>query len=150
MAKIWTEQKGDRVNGSAHAENCQTVAFFGRTYDEALQLTREARDYIAGHAGSDRAASSADVRLASSCEEMRLTARLTQVMAWLLLQRAVHEGEVSRAEAAKEENRLSGQEACLGARVIPEVELPARLEDLLTRSYNLYLRVQRLDAMLDR
>jgi len=141
--------KGARVSSYGHAENCQSVAFFGRTYDEALQLTREARDYIASHVNTDRSDLPPEVRLASSCEEMRLTARLTQVMAWLLLQRAVYEGEVTLAEAAREENRLSGQEACLGGPVIPEAELPPRLEELLDRSLNLYRRVQRLDAMLD-
>lgn len=125
------------------------VAFFGRTYHEALDLTREARDYIAGNLGKDRADESADVRLASSCEEMRLTARMTQIMAWLLLQRAIHEGEVPRSEALKAENRLSGQETCLADPVIPDVDLPPRLHDLMERSRNLYQRIQRLDAMLD-
>ena len=125
------------------------VAFFGRTYHEALSLTREARDYIAGNLGKDRGAESADARLASSCEEMRLTARMTQIMAWLLLQRAIHEGEVPRSEALKAENRLAGQETCLAEPVIPDVELPPRLNDLMMRSRALYERIQRLDAMLD-
>jgi regulator of CtrA degradation len=125
------------------------VTFFGRTYQEALELTREARDYIAGNVGKGRSEQSADVRLASSCEEMRLTARMTQIMAWLLLQRAIHEGEVPRSEALKDENRLSGQETCLADPVMPNVELPPRLNDLMARSRNLYERIQRLDAMLD-
>lgn len=125
------------------------VAFFGRTYDEALQLTKEARDYIAGRLATGRKESSPDLRLASSCEEMRLTARVTQVMAWLLVQRAVHAGEMTRAEAAEEQHRLSGQEACLADPVVPQSELPTRLVELLDRSRDLYERVQRLDAMLD-
>jgi regulator of CtrA degradation len=130
-------------------EDTSNVAFFGRTYQEALNLTREARDYIAGNLGKDRGSESADVRLASSCEEMRLTARMTQIMAWLLLQRAIHEGEVPRSEALKAENRLSGQETCLGDPPIADVELPPRLNDLMARSRALYERIQRLDAMLD-
>jgi regulator of CtrA degradation len=130
------------------AEGSGTVAFFGRTYDEALDLTREARDYIAGNIGRDRSNQSADTRLVSSCEEMRLTARMTQIMAWLLLQRAIHEGEVPRSEALKEENRLSGQDTCLGGPVIEDVNLSPRLQELMSRSRALYERVQRLDAML--
>lgn len=125
------------------------VAFFGRTYDEALQLTREARDYVAGRLLDRRGETSPDLRLASSCEEMRVTARMTQVMAWLMIQRAVHEGEITRAEAAQDEHRLAGQEACLADPVVPTETLPARLVDLLERSRELYERVQRLDAMLD-
>lgn len=127
----------------------EPIAFFDRTYEEALQLTREARDYIAGARAARAGDASPDARLAASCEEMRLTARMTQVMAWLMVQRAVHEGEVSRAEAAAEANRLSGQEACLADPVVTEQDLPERLVDLLDRSRHLYERVQRLDAMLD-
>ena len=126
-----------------------SVTFFSRTYDEALQLTREARDYIAGRGAQERAKLSPGGKLAASCEEMRLTARLTQVMAWLLTQRAVHEGEMTRAEAAEPEHRLAGQAACLADPVVPKEELPERLADLLDRSQNLYERVQRLDATLD-
>ena len=125
------------------------VAFFDRTYDEALDLTRAARDYIAGQAPSDKAQLDPDTRLAASCEEMRLTARLTQVMAWLMTQRAVHAGEITRAEAAAEDNRLGGQEACLADASVPETALPARLADLLRQSRGLYERVSRLDRMLE-
>lgn len=127
-----------------------TIAFFDRTYDEALQLAVETRDYIAAKGQGERAGMSPDLRLAASCEEMRITARITQVMAWMLVQRAVHAGEMTRDEAAEEQNRLSGAEACLSEPVVPEAELPPRLCSLLQRSRNLYERVQRLDATLDR
>lgn len=125
------------------------VAFFDRTYEEALALTQAARDYIAGQAPGDKAQLDPDTRLAASCEEMRLTARMTQVMAWLMTQRAVHAGEISRAEAAAEANRLGGHDTCLADPVVPETALPARLADLLRKSRQLYERVGRLDRMLD-
>ena len=137
------------MNRNNVVEGPDNVAFFSRTYNEALTLTMEARDYIAGKIGGSGAGFSAEVRLASACEEMRLTARLTQVMAWLLLQRAIHEEEVPRSEALKPENRLSGAETCLAEPALPDVALPPRLEDLLSRSRSLYERIQRLDAMLD-
>lgn len=126
-----------------------TIAFFDRTYDEALALTREARDYIAGPGAQARRQMSPDAVLTASCEEMRLTARMTQVMAWLLVQRAVHEGEMTRAEAAQDGHRLGGADACLADPVAGEETLPARLRDLLARSRQLYERVRRLDATLD-
>ena len=131
------------------AERGASVTFFSRTYDEALQLTREARDYIANIGAQERAKLTPGGKLAASCEEMRLTARLTQVMAWLMIQRAVHEGEITRAEAARPEHRLEGQTACLADPVVPMDELPNRLAELLEQSRKLYERVQRLDAMLD-
>ena len=71
------------------------TTFFGRTYDEALQLVTEARDYFVNNVGTDRSNGvSIAHRLTYDCETLRLSTRLTQVMAWLFMQRAVHEGEI--------------------------------------------------------
>ncbi|WP_200340129.1 DUF1465 family protein [Rhodovibrio sodomensis] len=126
-----------------------TGALIMRTYDEALALTREVRDYIASQAPADKAALDHDTQLVASCEEMRVTARITQVMAWLMLQRAVNDGEVARDAAAQPENRLGGQDTCLAEPAVDPDRLPARLGDLLTRSRALYERIQRLDMMLE-
>jgi len=89
-------------------------------------------------------------RMLSSCEAMRLTSRLTQVMAWLLMQKAVQAGEVARDAACAPEHRLAGQAACLRVAPTVPVEMPPRLHSLLARSHSLYRRVERLDALLDR
>ena len=139
-----------RTSHSDGATNIvETGALVARTYDEALALTREVRDYIAGQAPADKAALDHDTQLVASCEEMRVTARMTQVMAWLMLQRAVSDGEVERDTAAKPENRLGGQDTCLAEPAIDPEFLPDRLTDLLARSRQLYDRIQRLDLMLD-
>lgn len=121
--------------------------FFSRTYDEAYTLLVEARDYLAYREPIDRRALAVDARLSANCEAMRLTSRLTQVMAWLLLQKAVHAGEVTAGEAVKDENRLAGQTVCLNEEADRE-RLPPRLLSLLDRSYRLYRRVERLDGMV--
>jgi regulator of CtrA degradation len=127
----------------------ETGALIVRTYDEALALTREVRDYIAGQAQADKAALDPDTQLVASCEEMRVTARMTQVMAWLMLQRAVQAGEVDRDAAAEPDNRLGGQDTCLADPAIDPGCLPPRLADLLARSRSLYERIRRLDLMLE-
>jgi regulator of CtrA degradation len=81
---------------------------------------------------------------------MRLTARLTQIMAWLLLQRAINDGEVERASAAAEENRLGARSACLVHDEAALAILPPALQSLLERSHRLYVRVARLDDMIGR
>lgn len=124
------------------------AVFFNRTYDEAFDLLVEARDYLTYREPLDRQAQIAfDLRLAQNCEAFRLTSRLTQVMAWLLVQKAVHAGEISPLEAANEEHRLAGQSVCL-AHSADEIKLPPGLRSLLDRSYQLYTRVERLDAQV--
>ena len=140
-------------NGTPQSDSAsnivETGALIMRTYDEALALTREVRDYIASQAPADKAALDHDTQLVASCEEMRVTARMTQVMAWLMLQRAVNDGELDREQAAVPDNRLGGQETCLAEPAVDPAYLPARLADLLARSRRLYERIQRLDMMLE-
>ena len=126
------------------------VTYFDSTLGEAMGLAREAREYLTYQDAADRSGMTAKSRLAASCEAMRLTARLTQVVAWLLVQKAVHAGELTREQAAQPRYRLGGQEVCEAAQPIAEEPLPDRLRELMARSLQLYQRVARLDAMLDR
>ncbi|CAA6604690.1 conserved hypothetical protein [Rhodospirillaceae bacterium LM-1] len=119
--------------------------FFSRTYDEALSLVEEARNYVAYVEPRDRQRLGLAGRLGVSCESMRVTSRLTQVMAWLLMQRAVAIGEISLDEAFKPDNRLGAQEICLRDLVNYTEDLPKSLKSLMDRSLNLYIRVSRLE-----
>ena len=129
-------------------EPAHSIAFLNGTYEEALKLAQEARDYLAYQEPRDRAELAPRARLVASCESMRMTARLTQVIAWLMIQRAVQEGEVSREEAAEDKYRLDGHDVCGDTALIENQPLPPRLTELLERSLGLYERVARLDAMM--
>lgn len=126
-----------------------TVAYFDSTFDEAMSLAREARDYLAHQERTDLAKLGPLSRLSASCESMRLTARLTQVIAWLMVQKAVHAGELTREEASGERFRLGGREVCEADAPVVDEPLPERLKQLLARSHGLYERVARLDSRLD-
>ncbi|MBT6911074.1 MAG: DUF1465 family protein [Rhodospirillaceae bacterium] len=123
-------------------------AFFGRTFDEALALTREARDYLRDYGEEESRELSIDIAANFSVEIMRLTARLTNMMAWLLVQRAVHQGELTREEVREDDWRLGGAEICLADGEIDPEQLPPYLGDLLRRSERLYSRIARLDGMV--
>lgn len=125
-----------------------TTTFFHRTYDEALSLLTEARNYVAkGNAGGS-ARMSTNAQLAQCCETMRLTARLTHVMAWLLAQRAVHAGEITLEESASEKFSLGGRSVCLEESHYLDSLEDAWLGALMERSLNLYVRIARLDTMV--
>ena len=122
--------------------------FFGKTYGEAMSLLIEARDYLTHREPIDRSALVAEDRLRVCSETMRLTSRLTQVMAWLLAQRAVYEGEISQDRALEGHGALAGVEICM--RDEGTEDLPQRLASLLDRSRRLYIRVARLDELARR
>jgi regulator of CtrA degradation len=126
------------------------TAFFGKTFDEAMSLLVEARDFIAAGAGERPRDRSIEDHLRMARETMRVTARLTQVMAWLLAQKAVHAGELTPQQAASEAHRLSGHAICLDADEALCAGLPIGLQGLLKRSHALYVRVARLDDLVRR
>jgi regulator of CtrA degradation len=70
-----------------------------------------------------------------------------QLASWLLLHRAVNEGEMSLAQAQKEKIKVKFS---VGDGGDPEVlrMLPQRLRNLIDRSIELQRRVRRLDALL--
>ena len=72
-----------------------TVHLFHKTYDETLALLVTARDYMSYAVPVKQPDVEPAQRLQVSCEAMRVTARLSHVMAWLLAQKAVQAGEIT-------------------------------------------------------
>ena len=127
------------------------TAFFTKTYDEALDLLVAMRDYAAQAEPRDRADRSPAQRVRLSCASLRATARLTQIMAWLLAQKAVHAAEPGAAELLAKSEPLAELAQCMAAEGEAELEgLPGALRELLGRSHRLYVRVARLDEMVRR
>ena len=84
-------------------------------------------------------------------ESMRVTTRLMQAASWLLVQRAVHDGDMDAEDAA--ERPLSpglARKSVWAAAPKASISLPPTLQDLLGRSDNLYRRIARLDDVLFR
>jgi regulator of CtrA degradation len=127
-----------------------SVAFLSKTYDDAMALVIESRNYIAYRQALDERDLEPSIRLQISLETMRVTARLTQVMAWLLVQKAVEGGELTREQAMVEALALSGEAICLDTAAHELEGVPNGLKSLLDRSHALYLRISRLDNQIRR
>jgi regulator of CtrA degradation len=78
---------------------------------------------------------------------MRLTTRLMQLASWLLLHRAVKEGEMTLAQAHKEKSKVR-LAACEPGDVKSIALLPEKLQELIARSTKLQADVRRLDATM--
>lgn len=123
-------------------------ALFARLFDEALALAEEASDYLMGAGQTEKRRLTEPVRLAFAGETMRLTARLSQTVSWLLTQRALCKGELRLADLPADTHRLGGQRLCRGAPLALAGRLPLRLLDLLARSAALYEQICRCDRLL--
>ena len=126
------------------------LALFDKTYDETVALLEEARSFVAsGH--WDNLPRTDLLNLYSAREALRLTTRLSQVLAWLLVRRAVAAGELTVLEAATDERWHLGSARICRDRSGLEIDgLPNSLRDMLERSYQLYVRVARLDELVRR
>lgn len=111
-------------------------------YIEAMVLADEARSYFDSAARDDRLSLAPVDRVAFSCESLKVTTRLMHVIAWLLTQRALSAGELSRAQAGESERRL-GAAAASDEALLPR--LPEAAVALIRASEELYDRVARLD-----
>jgi regulator of CtrA degradation len=124
-------------------------ALFRRTFDEGMALVEETAHYLDGPGRAEARALSRKGAILYAGESMRLTTRMMQVASWLLVQRAVNDGDMEADQAASSRYRLGSKEICLGAPSEHGVDLlPEALRDLLARSENLYRRIMRLDEIL--
>jgi regulator of CtrA degradation len=123
-------------------------ALFERTFDEGMSLVEETARYLDGRGREESRDLPRKAAVLYAGESMRVTTRLMQAASWLLIQRAVHDGEMDVEDASSDRYRLGSKEICYGGRTEETGILPKTLQELLTRSDNLYRRIARLDDVL--
>lgn len=121
---------------------------FERTFKEGMALVEETAAYLDGPGRAAAKRLSRAAALAYAGESMRLTTRLMQVASWLLVQRAVRDGEIQLMEAASEKYRLICREPQTAASFAGSEELPEALKALIARGAAIYERVRRLDETM--
>jgi regulator of CtrA degradation len=126
------------------SERLTNSAAFGTLFREGMDLVEETAAYLDGDGRADAKALERSVSLTYATESMRLTTRLMQLASWLLLHRAVKEGEMTLTQANREKTKVKLSAADPG----PDdmlAKLPQQLQDLIARSMTLQGRVRRLD-----
>jgi len=118
---------------------------FDRTFQEGMALVEETATYLDGPGRQESKSLDRRLALGYAAESMRLTTRLMQVASWLLVQRAVREGEMDPMRACESRYRLGGER--MASEAAPE-GLPFGLRGLLDRSARLYERVSHLDRRM--
>jgi regulator of CtrA degradation len=138
------------ISGSLTPQNFIDTQLFERTFDEGMALVEETARYLDGRGREEARSLPRKASMLYAGESMRVTTRLMQAASWLLVQRAVRDGDMEADMASDERYRLGSREICLGACAESTEMLPLALRDLLTRSDNLYRRIARLDDVLFR
>jgi regulator of CtrA degradation len=121
---------------------------FKALFREGMALVEESANYLDSVGREECKQLPRAVAMAYATESMRLTTRLMQMASWLLLQRAVNEGQMSPGQAASERHRVRLAQQDISC--APEVfeELPQRLRVLVYKSMRMQARLLHLDQSL--
>jgi len=132
------------VSFSAHL--AQSSAFL-EMFRNGMTLVEETAAYLDGPGRAEAKALDRTAALTYATESMRLTTRLMQLASWLLLHRAVREGEMSLSQANKEKNKVKLAPIDIGG-IRGFDLLPPALRLLIERADTLQTRVRRFDATM--
>ena len=110
-------------------------------YTQSLLLAEDVRDYFDEAGRVERASLAPLERVRLSCESLKITTRLMQIMGWLLTQRLVQAGKLDEVNVSKSQRRL-------GIGPLTEQQtfssMPVRARYLITMSITLHQQVERL------
>ena len=129
------------------SERLTNSAAFGLLFREGMDLVEETAAYLDGAGRLEAKALDRSVSLTYATESMRLTTRLMQLASWLLLHRAVKEGEMTLSQASREKTKVK----LSAADPSPDdmlLKLPQQLQDLIARSMTLQAKVRRIDVTI--
>ena len=118
---------------------------FDRTFAEGMELVEEVASYLDGDGRRESKLLSRASALAYAGESMKLTTRLMQVASWLLVQRAVREGDMAPEAACEPRYRLNERKTETD---VTDPDLPIALVEYLVRADKLYDRALYLDRRM--
>lgn len=121
---------------------------FRALFQEGMELIEETAAYLDGPGREESRTLPRQTSLVYASESMRLTTRLMQIASWLLLQRAVAEGEISSDQAQLEKNRVRLNSADSATTIAEYESLPARLRELMGLATRLHARILHLERLI--
>lgn len=124
---------------------------FMRTFSEGMTLVEETAAYLDGPGRAASKRLDRNSTLSYAAESMRLTTRLMQVASWLLVQRALREGDLPVSDALEDKYRISQQARAQAEQMLSQLAdaaIPEALLELIRRADSIYDRVRRLDEQI--
>jgi len=139
----------DRASGPvAFGQRFAESETFRILFREGMALVEETAAYLDGDGRRDSKRLSRIGGLTYATESMRLTSRLMQLASWLLLQRAVNEGEMHIDQARQERAKVRLRGFDSGMSGPGWNDLPKDLQELIARSMRLQGRIRLLDEAI--
>tara|TARA_R110000868_G_scaffold1554_3_gene12480 strand:- start:43052 stop:43456 length:405 start_codon:yes stop_codon:yes gene_type:complete len=124
-------------------------AFIEESYQDTLSLMTELRDYLTEVQAAPDGDKGGESRVQIVREISSMTRRLTEAMAWLLLQKAAVAGEITGEEARNRAEGLLVAADPEQAAVPGGAALPLEVRGYIDRSRRLYDQILRLREMTE-
>ena len=142
-----SEKSTSEVQPVSFGERLANSQAFADLFRDGMALVEETATYLDGPGRKESKKLDRSAALFYATESMRLTTRLMQLASWLLLHRAVNEGEMSLAQANKEKTKVKlATGDPLDENAVKA--LPKQLQALIERAQKLHDAVRRLDATI--
>jgi regulator of CtrA degradation len=142
-----SDKRSMEAGAVSFSERLASSQAFADMFRDGMALVEETAAYLDGAGRQDSKKLERSVGLVYATESMRLTTRLMQLASWLLLHRAVKEGEMTLAQASKEKSRVR-LASCEPGDAESICSLPEKLRELIARSVRLQTEIRRLDATM--
>lgn len=131
-------------------ERFQASAQFDEVFKEGMLLVETTAAYLDGPGRREAKTLKPPASVLYATESMRLTTRLLDLASWLLVRRALKEGEITLEEAKRKRQRLKLKAIGRPSHISGFADLPEGLRRLIEESFKLHDRVVQLDqAMRD-
>jgi regulator of CtrA degradation len=118
---------------------------FDAIYKEGMALVERTASYLDGPGRKEAKGLQAPLTLTYATESMRLTTRLLEIASWLMLHRALKDGEIDQQQAGVRRQRVKLGPIGRPSHTKGFDELPEGLRDIVNLSFSLNDRICRLD-----
>src|SRR5215472_399462 len=142
-----SDQRSVEVGAVSFSERLASSPLFAALFRDGMALVDETASYLDGSGRLESKKLERGAGLVYATESLRLTNRLMHLASWLLLHRAVKEGEITLAQAHKEKSKV-GLAACQPGDPKSLALLPDKLQELIARSAKLQIEIRRLGSTM--
>jgi regulator of CtrA degradation len=122
---------------------------FDAIFKEGMGLVEKTASYLDGQGRKEARALRGPVAVLYATESMRLTTRLLELASWLMIRRALKEGEITATEARTKRDRVKLKAPGRPAHIKGYADLPQGLRSLIEISYSLNDRIFQIDRAIE-
>ncbi len=138
----------EQANAVSFIERFAQSEQFESLFREGMALVEETADYLDGRGRSEARSLKPPLSVIYATESMRLTTRLLEVASWLVVQRALRDGEITHAEADEKRARVKLRSMTRPSHIRQFEDLPEGLRSLIERSFAVTDRLSKIDRMM--